>query len=81
MERAEFYERVAELLEVEHEGEAFRYSRRTRWNNRAAGPGRYPGRGVVRYLGPRHIVLALREPNVHRVFQSEEALLAFLRQL
>lgn len=81
MERAEFYARVGELLGTEHEGEAFRYSRRTRWNNREAGPGRYPGRGVVRYLGPRHIVLALREPSVYRVFQSEEAVIRFLVDL
>lgn len=61
MSDEEFYERVAELLETTHDCDGFAHHRRTRWNNREAGRGRYPGFGTVRLFGDT-VHVALRQP-------------------
>lgn len=77
----EFFEQCAELLVVAHEGEPFPYAYRTRWNNRIAGQGRFPGRGVIRRFSDKQILVSLRDPRVHQVFESEEAVIQFLTEL
>jgi hypothetical protein len=76
-----FFEQCALPLGVKHEGEPFAYSRRTRWNNRVAGPGRYPGRGVIRRFSANNILVLLRDPKIHKTFKSEAEVISFLESL
>jgi hypothetical protein len=76
-----FYQRCAELLGVEHQYRPFRYGKRTRWNNRTPGSGRFPGRGLIRAFGG-HVHVALYRPRpLHRLFDSREAALRGLEEL
>lgn len=76
-----FYTRCAELLGVEHEHRPFRYGKRTRWNNRTPGCGRFPGRGLIRSFGS-HVHMALYRPKpINRLFDSREAALRCLEEL
>ena len=77
----EFFEKCAQLLGVAHEGQPFQYAYRTRWNNRVAGQGRFPGRGVIRRFSDKQILVSLRDPRVHQVFESENAVIQFLTKL
>lgn len=73
---AEFYHRVAEIIGGKHEGQPFRWHARTRWNNRIAGQGRYPGFGTVRLFGDI-VHVALRNPVVmHATIEGREAAIA-----
>lgn len=74
----DFYTEIARCLGVPHEGKAFPFRRRTRWNNRVAGRGRFPGRGIVRVFGNSGVLVALRSPNVNRSFATKEAALDFI---
>lgn len=77
----EFYNACAELLGAEYDGQAFPYHKRTRWNNRTPGQGRYPGYGIIRKFGDK-IQVSLRYPVTHyKVYDSEEEVLDFLRNL
>jgi hypothetical protein len=49
-EKKAFYARCGEILGIEHEWND-PVPRRTRWNNRFLGNGRYPGFGMVRCFG------------------------------
>ncbi|HYD87562.1 MAG TPA: hypothetical protein VEA80_08820 [Vitreimonas sp.] len=76
-----FYQACAELLGAEHDYRPFPFRRRTRWNNRAAGNGRFPGFGVIRIFGDR-VHMQLRAPAaVNRWFASQAEALAHLRAL
>jgi hypothetical protein len=76
-----FYQAYAELLGVNHAYRRFPYAKPTRWNNRAAGNGRYPGVGLVRLFG-KSVHVQLRAPhNVNRWFSSREEALSFLAGL
>jgi len=80
MTNEEFYAECAALLGVPHEGQAFPYYRRTRWNNRKPGQGRYEGRGIVRVFGSM-VHVALNDPLLHEVFPSKEAALEAIKNL
>ena len=45
-----FYTRCGEILGIEHEYHV-PYKRRTRWNARVLGNGRYPGFGTIQIFG------------------------------
>ena len=76
-----FYDACAEILGVEHDFMPFRYPKRTRWNNRKPGSGRFPGRGLVRAFG-EHVHLALYRPKpINRLFDSREAALRCLEEI
>lgn len=77
----EFYEKCGNIIGCPNEGVMFPYSKRTRWNNRVAGPGRYPGIGVVRKFSDRFIVVSFRNPKVHKQFSTEESVYEFLNVL
>lgn len=49
-ERKDFYRRVSEILGIEHEYHV-PCRRRTRWNARVLGNGRFPGFGLVQDFG------------------------------
>ena len=75
-----FYLAVAEKLQCDgHIYRQFPFRRRTRWNNRTAGNGRYPGHGLVRYFGPSHIDVRLNHPPVSGVYCSTELALAAIQ--
>ena len=76
-----FYNRCAELLGTEYNCVAFPYDKRTRWNNRSPGEGRYPGFGTIRKYGDV-IHVALRHPVSHtHIYTSEDAVYEFLKSL
>ena len=81
MNNEEFYSKCAELLGAEHEYLPFTHYKRTRWNNRKPGSGRYPGYGIIRKFG-NQIHVALTKPiQHHSVYNSEEEVFAFLQNL
>lgn len=76
-EKEAFYDRVAEALGMEHE---FRTPnrRRTRWNNRKLGNGRFPGFGLVRVHGSMiQVISRYGSPS----FSNPEDAIAWLRDL
>ena len=76
----DFYLAVAQMLNCNgHVYRQFPFRRRTRWNNRAAGNGRYPGHGLVRYFGPSHVLVGLINPAVSGVYTSPELALAAIQ--
>jgi hypothetical protein len=76
-----FYENCAKLLNnAEHTYKPFTDgAKRTRWNNRSAGNGRYPGNGIVRMFGPNCISVALLKPKLSGTFTSPDAALAAIK--
>ena len=54
-EKKEFYARCGEILGIEHKWND-PVPRRTRWNNRFIGNGRYPGYGLIRVYGSEVMV-------------------------
>ncbi|ASJ62878.1 hypothetical protein SMB554_27870 (plasmid) [Sinorhizobium meliloti] len=78
-DRRAFYNECSRILGAPH---AYRNppGRITRWNNRVAGNGRFPGRGLIRMFGPHHIQIALRRPvELNLLCRSEEEALKVLR--
>lgn len=81
MDNIAFYEECARLLGTTYACAPFPYQRRTRWNNRAAGSGRFEGCGLIRVFGAR-VHVALRHPiSLYRDFSSKEETLAALATL
>lgn len=77
-----FYLRCSELLGcTEHTYKEFPFRKRTRWNNRTAGNGRYPGIGLIRVFGPK-VHISLRTPvQTNRWFGSMDEALAWLAMI
>jgi hypothetical protein len=77
-----FYQRCAELLGCDkHVYRKFPYYKRTRWNNRGAGNGRYEGFGLIRLFGSK-VHMALHSPvRLNRWFNSQDEALLFLANL
>lgn len=71
----DFYRAVAQLLDETHSYRPFPFGRRTRWNNRTAGNGRFPNRGLVRYYSPTCIHISLTSPPIQGTFSSSTAAL------
>ena len=76
-----FYEKCAEILGTTYECKSFPYYRRTRWNNRSPGNGRFEGFGIIRKFGDHYQVALTRPIAHHAVYRSEEEVFAFLRSL
>lgn len=76
-----FYERCAELLGVPHIYKPFPFRKRTRWNNRTAGNGRFEGFGLIRIFGPS-VHIALTSPiATNRWFKTHDDALSYLAGL
>ena len=54
--KKEFYDKVSKILNIEHEFNE-PVPRRTRWNNRKIGNGRFPGFGLVRCYGSGVLII------------------------
>lgn len=81
MKDEEFYEACAQLLGTKYECEKFKYHKRTRWNNRAPGSGRFPGYGLIRRFGSQ-IQVSLRHPVNHtQIYDTTEEVFDFLRSI
>lgn len=75
-----FYQECAELLCVPNTYRPNPYAYKTRWNNREAGNGRFPGFGLIRMFGENCIHVSLKAPfNINKVFNSPEAVTSLLR--
>ncbi|MFG6080443.1 hypothetical protein ACEUZ9_001018 [Paracoccus litorisediminis] len=73
-EKEVFYDRVAQALGMTHD---FRKPnrRRTRWNNRKLGNGRFPGFGLVRVHGD---IISVISRQGSRVFGDPDAAIAWI---
>ena len=78
MTNEDFYAACAALLGVPHEGVPFTHYKRTRWNNRTPGQGRYPGAGIIRVFG-NTIHVSLSEPSLYGIYPSKEAALEAIK--
>lgn len=80
MTEADFYLKIADLLGVE-----YFYSpplgKKTRWNNRDPGNGRFPGRGLVRRYNSTFIHVHLFKPAMIGIYTSEDAVLDKIKLL
>jgi len=74
----EFYTKCGELLHIEHEYH-IPYARKTRWNARILGNGRYPSFGVIRYLNDDHIMVMSRKGT--RLFETVEEVYNFIKDI
>jgi hypothetical protein len=76
-----FYQEVAELLCVPNTYRPQPFAYKTRWNNRGAGNGRFPGFGLIRMFSENCIHVSLSRPMaVNRFFKSTDEVTGFLRQ-
>ena len=76
----EFYDKCADIMGTTHDYRT-PVPRRTRWNNRLLGNGRFPNRGVIRPFGDKCIHVMLTNPRVCQTFDSPEQLFDFLKGL
>ncbi len=70
-----FYKRCGEILGIEHDWQEPVF-RRTRWNNRKLGNGRFPGFGLVQCFGSASFRVISRVGT--KMFQSPEAVFNYL---
>ena len=73
-EKKEFYARCSEILGIEHEWND-PVPRRTRWNNRVIGNGRFPGFGLIRFYDKQIMVTSKRGT---RMFKTCDAVYEYL---
>jgi hypothetical protein len=77
-----FYNQVAEILGIDSNYKPFPYSKKTRWNNRSPGNGRFNGYGIVRWFSSSQIHVQLYNPKISGLFASEElALIAINKSI
>jgi hypothetical protein len=74
-EKRAFYARCAQILDIEHVWNE-PVPRRTRWNTRRLGNGRYPGFGLIQCYGTTVRVVSRRGT---RMFDSYEAVYEYLQ--
>ena len=75
-----FYQTIAELLETHYDYEPFPHRKRTRWNNRKAGNGRFENFGLVRMFGPNLVHVALYRPFRVSGWYTPEAIIQILEK-
>lgn len=76
--KKQFYEQCGSILNIEHEWSE-PVKRRTRWNTRKIGNGRYPGFGLVQCFGPTSFRVVSRKGT--KVFKSSEAVYDYLKKV
>jgi hypothetical protein len=76
-DKREFYQTCANILDIPHEYH-IPVPRRTRWNNRILGNGRYPGFGLIHCFGNKVRVISKQGT---RMFDSFEQVYEYLAQL
>jgi len=73
-----FYARCGEILEIKHE---YRkpVPKRTRWNTRLLGNGRYPSFGLIRCYGSN--VMMISKKHGTKMFSNYESVYEYLHSL
>lgn len=73
----EFYQNVADLLDCENQYVPNPFRKRTRWNNRLPGNGRFEEHGLARFYSPSNIHVMLHTPRINSLYSnSTDALIA-----
>lgn len=74
----DFYHKCSEILDIPYECQPFpwTHSKRTRWNNRSPGSGRYPGFGIIRQFGSQYHVAYYEGV---KIFNTQKEVFTFLR--
>ena len=80
MNNETFYNECAKILNAKHEYLPFKHYKRTRWNNRSPGSGRFEGRGIIRVFGDK-VQIALNNPSAYNVCNSKQEALDWLNEL
>jgi hypothetical protein len=82
MEKTKFYEKCAGILGTQYNCQPFTQYKRTRWNNRSAGSGRYPGYGIIRVFGDM-VQINIRHPFILNTVASsmKDALVILTEQM
>lgn len=79
VEESVFYQQCADILNSESLYCKFPFEKRTRWNNRKAGNGRFANFGLIRCYGDK-VHINFRSPlRINRIFESKIEALNFLR--
>ena len=78
MNNEQFYSNVAVLLNTTHDYLPFPFLRRTRWNQRRLGSGRFPNHGIVRCFG-NNVHVALYDPELNVICSSKDAALELIK--
>jgi len=68
-EKKEFYEECSKILGIEHSWNT-PVTRRTRWNTRLIGNGRYPGFGLVQCYGSTVRVVSKKGTNMFDTYDE-----------
>ena len=76
---ADFYQQCADILQVPH-NYVEPVSRRTRWNNRHPGNGRYEGYGLIRRYNASFIHVHFGTKG-SAIYRSENEVFEFLKKL
>ncbi len=75
-----FYQIVADMLQCgDHAYEKFPFGKRTRWNNRHPGNGRYISHGIIRFYSSSCIHVILINPRVNGIFTSTFSVLEAIK--
>jgi len=75
-----FYLNVAKIIGcADHNYRPYPFRKRTRWNTRTIGNGRFPGHGIIRRFSDNNIHVQLYNPNIKGVFRSDEDALNAIR--
>lgn len=76
LKQEEFYTKCGEILTISHTYNT-PYARKTRWNDRKPGNGRYEGFGTIRRFSESLIHVTSKYPG-QKVFQSEQEVYDYL---
>jgi hypothetical protein len=68
-EKREFYENCAEILDIQHDYHD-PVPRRTRWNTRFLGNGRFPGFGLVQCFGSSVRVVSKHGTKMFKTYEE-----------
>lgn len=78
--KKEFFDKVAKIFGTTHDY-VEPFTRKTRWNVRNKGNGRYDGFGTVRHFGAYIYVMLSNPISVSRQFDTEKECLEFLEEI
>jgi hypothetical protein len=75
--KEEFYDECSKILKIEHSFK--QYYKRTRWNKRNKGNGRFPGFGLIRCHGDNCFIVVSKHGT--KTLNTKESVFSYLRGL
>ena len=75
-----FYQMVAILLKCDDHKYIEPYKKKTRWNNRSPGNGRYHNHGLIRYHNPSNIHVMLSNPKINGLYTSVDSVIDVIKK-